>query len=358
MLPVLLAAAFASINSQHSASGRPVHATQTEATETFKKSSPAVVTISTPTGFGSGVVVDSNGVIITNLHVVQGATKASVRLAKGDVYDDVTVVDFDSRKDLVLLKVKGFNLPTAELGDSDNLSVGDTVFAIGAPQGLELTLSQGIVSALRDSGEGYRVVQTTAAISPGSSGGGLFDDQGRLVGITSFRIKGGENLNFAVPVNYIRGMLSTTTTLTLQELASKTDRSTSESSLSRSGTTAGSGVPQLAKAYVSGNGKIAVIEQDGPRVSVTYSNPTGAIYGHSQLVWDENRKAFIGAGTVNTVCGEFDTRIWAAPRQQEMYVVNSNVIRHRAEYLERVNCSQQRVIRSSWQESLWYVPTK
>jgi S1-C subfamily serine protease len=84
---------------------------------------------------------------------------------------------------------------------------------MGAPQGLELTLSQGIVSGLRDSDDkGYRVIQTDAAISPGSSGGALFDDNGDLVGITTYKVRGGENLNFAVPVNYVRKMLTATAT--------------------------------------------------------------------------------------------------------------------------------------------------
>lgn len=148
-----------------------------------------MVTIRTPEGSGSGVLVDPEGVVATNLHVVRGADRATVTLANGDAYDDVAVIEFDSRKDLVLLKIKGFKLPTARLGDSDSLVIGQKVYTIGAPKGLDLTLAEGLVSGIRDSGEGYRVIQTSAPISPGSSGGGLFDDQGRLLGITTFKIR-------------------------------------------------------------------------------------------------------------------------------------------------------------------------
>lgn len=191
------------------------------ASAVFATANQAVVTIETPTGLGSGVLVASSGVIVTNLHVVRGDPSATVRLANGDKYDTVEVLDVDARKDLVILKIKGFNLPTVGFADSDTVVVGQQVFAIGSPKGFELSLSDGIVSALRDSGEGYRVIQSTAAVSPGSSGGGLFDATGRLIGITSFKIDGGEALNFAVPANYVRGMLDTSSRTSLKELAAR-----------------------------------------------------------------------------------------------------------------------------------------
>jgi S1-C subfamily serine protease len=325
-----------------------------DASELFKKGSPAVVTITTQSGFGSGVLVDPAGVVVTNLHVVNSALKPSIRLANGDIYDDIGVVDFDSRKDLVLRKIKGFKLPSVELGDSDTLSIGNTVFAIGAPKGLELSLSQGIVSGIRDSGDGYRIIQMTAAISPGSSGGGLFDDKGRLIGITSYHMKDGENLNFALPVNYIRGMLSTSVKWTLAELAAKIDSSATASADASSQSAA----PSLAKMYVSGQGDIALVEQEGSRVRITFSNGKLGVYGHSELVWDSQSRAFAGSGTVNTVCGIYDKRIWAAPRKQQIYVFNPGVIRQRSENPIRVNCRSEKVLEAAWQESVWYVPSK
>ena len=187
------------------------------ATQVFDRNSPAVVTIRTPSGLGSGVLIDPSGVIVTNLHVVRAASSATITLANGDAYDDISVIDVDPRRDLVLLKIKGVEFPIAELGNSDTLEVGQPVFALGAPQGLTLTISEGIISNRRDSGDGYQVLQTTVPISPGSSGGGLFEDAGRLVGITTSKVEAGESLNFAIPINYIKGMLSTSPRWTLAE---------------------------------------------------------------------------------------------------------------------------------------------
>ena len=180
-----------------------------------------MVTVTTPTGQGSGVIVDATGVFVTNLHVVRGDTTASVKLANGDVYDDVAVVDVDERKDLVLLKIKAFGLVPAVLGNSDQEQAGDRVILIGSPRGLEQSVSDGLISGVRDSGEGYRLFQTSAAASPGSSGGGMFNEFGELIGIVSSKLMNGENLNFGIPVNYMRGLLSGQSRMTLAELAAK-----------------------------------------------------------------------------------------------------------------------------------------
>jgi putative serine protease PepD len=96
-----------------------------------KKASASMVTVTTPTGQGSGVIVDATGVFVTNFHVIRGDATASVKLANGDVYDDVSVVDVDERKDLVLLKIKAFGLVPAVLGNSDQEQAGDRVILIG-----------------------------------------------------------------------------------------------------------------------------------------------------------------------------------------------------------------------------------
>ena len=323
----------------------------------FKKASQAVVTIKTPEAFGSGVLVDQAGVIVTNLHVVQGQERATVTLPNGDAYDDVGVVEFDTRKDLVLLKIKGFKLPTAELGDSDLVAVGDKVYAIGAPKGLELTLSEGLVSGLRDTGDGYRVVQTSAAISSGSSGGGLFDDQGRLVGITSFKFRDGESLNFALPINYVRGMLATTPKMSLAELKTRAVKSSPEpAGVASNEQTAKTGVPRLAPLYRTVQGTLAVVEQSNEMVRISFTDANGYVYGSATVWWVADAKAFKGHGLLDTVCGTYDTRIWKAPVYQEIYVVNDGVIRDRWTHPTKVNCSKGRVDSSVWQEILWYVP--
>lgn len=153
-------------------------------------------------GRGSGVVIGPQRVI-TNCHVVDGA--ASVKVRAGTSEHVATSGVSDTYLDLCILLVEGLSAPDVPRGSAKNLQVGQTVYAIGAPQGLDRTLSQGLISALRETPEGT-VIQTSAAISPGSSGGGLFDAQGRLIGITTFQTKAGQNLNFAVPVDWLDTM--------------------------------------------------------------------------------------------------------------------------------------------------------
>ena len=105
---------------------------------------------------------DGSGVLVTNLHVIQGGTEVTVTLANGDIYDDVAVVDVDERRDLVLLKIKAFGLVPASFGDSDAMQVGESVVLVGSPEGLDFTVSEGVISALRDSGSGYQLFQTSA----------------------------------------------------------------------------------------------------------------------------------------------------------------------------------------------------
>ena len=151
-----------------------------------------------PVGHGSGVMLPS-GDIITNFHV----TKVGVRytVGRGKQAAPATLKAGDPDKDLCLLTAPGLTAKPARLGKAARLKVGDPVYAVGAPQGLELSLSEGIVSQLR--GGPPPIIQTTVAISPGSSGGGLFNAEGELVGITTFYLKDSQSLNFAVPVEWI-----------------------------------------------------------------------------------------------------------------------------------------------------------
>ena len=164
---------------------------------------------------GSGVAVGKSEVA-TNCHVVEHAHSIAVSQAAdaegGETYRmSAQVIVSDAERDLCLLWVDGLSEPpaalVAEIGATRQLSVGESVFAVGAPQGLELSLSQGVVSQLRGI-RGKRaapLVQTDAAISPGSSGGGLFNDRAELVGITTFKEEG-ENLNFAIPVEWLEDL--------------------------------------------------------------------------------------------------------------------------------------------------------
>jgi hypothetical protein len=156
---------------------------------------------------GSGFLVDPAGLILTNHHVVRDARSARVKLASGDVYDRVSILLQDQRRDIAVLQIAGFALPTLPLGNSDSVRIGSSVILIGSPLGLENTVSTGIVSGRRQEAEGFQLIQITAPASPGSSGGAVLAATGEVIGIVAAQQVAGQNLNFAVPINYARGML-------------------------------------------------------------------------------------------------------------------------------------------------------
>jgi S1-C subfamily serine protease len=153
-------------------------------------------------GTGSGVVIDRE-TVITNCHVAMRARRLTVRIGAETRAASLGIAD--EQFDLCRLYVPGLQAPPVGIASVESLRTGQKVFAIGAPQGLDLTISEGIVSSLREVPDGT-VIQTTAPISPGSSGGGLFNAAGQLVGITTFQHRYGQNLNFALPVDWLARM--------------------------------------------------------------------------------------------------------------------------------------------------------
>ena len=151
------------------------------------------------TSTGSGVVIGS-GAVITNCHVAMRGESLEVKIGGASYSASVDVAD--EERDLCRLSVSGLSAPSVSIGSIETVRVGQRVYAIGAPQGLDLTISDGIVSALREM-QGGRMIQTSAPVSPGSSGGGLFDTSGKLVGIVTFQTRTGQNLNFAVPADWV-----------------------------------------------------------------------------------------------------------------------------------------------------------
>jgi hypothetical protein len=172
----------------------------------------AVVLIDVQTGTdkrqGSGFLVDSTGRILTNYHVVRDARTVRVKFESGDVYDAVSILATDERRDLAVLQIAGYNLPALRLGDSDSLRIGTPVVLIGSPLGLANTVTTGIISGRRQEPEGYQLLQISAPASRGSSGGPVLTLSGRVVGVASSQMQAGQNLNFAVPINYARGLLT------------------------------------------------------------------------------------------------------------------------------------------------------
>lgn len=161
-------------------------------------------------GAGSGVILTTDGYIVTNYHVVEGAQQVTVTLYDDSTYT-ATVVGSDQQSDIALLKIEADGLTPAVLGDSDNVQVGEVVIAVGNPMGtLGGTVTDGIVSALnRDitvEGNQMTLMQTSAAISPGNSGGGLFNTNGELIGVVNAKYsdEDAEGLGFAIPVNTMK----------------------------------------------------------------------------------------------------------------------------------------------------------
>jgi Do/DeqQ family serine protease len=158
-------------------------------------------------GTGSGFIISDDGKILTNAHVVEGSTKVTVNLKDGRVLDG-KVLGVDSLTDLAVIQVQGENLPVAQLGNSDNLVIGEWAIAIGNPLGLDNTVTTGIISATGRSSSQIGVgdkrldfIQTDAAINPGNSGGPLLNAQGEVIAINTAIIKNAQGLGFAIPIN-------------------------------------------------------------------------------------------------------------------------------------------------------------
>ncbi len=185
-------------------------------------------------GAGSGVILSKDGYIVTNNHVIEGASKIKVTTKDGKSYD-AKLIGTDASTDLAVIKVEATNLKPAVMGSSSKLEVGDTAVAIGNPLGeLGGTVTSGIISALDREvtidNQAMHLLQTNAAINPGNSGGGLFNDQGELIGIVNAKSSGSniEGLGFAIPIDrakdvitnliengYVKGRASLGVTLTL-----------------------------------------------------------------------------------------------------------------------------------------------
>lgn len=180
--------------------------------EVAEKAMPSVVLVvmedgdRQPISLGSGFVV-REGIIATNHHVIDGATRGHIRpVGQQERFTIEGVVALDEEADLVLLAVNDLRAPALPIGDSDAIGVGDDVYVIGNPQGLEGTFSTGIVSAVRDL-DGFRLIQLTAPISPGSSGGPILNTNGEVIGVAVATIKEGQNLNFAIPSAHLFALL-------------------------------------------------------------------------------------------------------------------------------------------------------
>ena len=177
----------------------------------------AVVQVRTPGGLGSGFFLNEEGYLITNFHVIEGETQISIEVyhqTKGQLerkaYKQVRIIAMNKFQDLALLKVEDAEMPKfswVPMADPDALAVGERVFAIGSPLGLERTVTEGIVSTKTRQVQGELYIQTTTQINPGNSGGPLFNLKGEVVGVTNMKLLFGEGLGFAIPVENVRYFL-------------------------------------------------------------------------------------------------------------------------------------------------------
>jgi hypothetical protein len=181
---------------------------------------PAVVTIRTARSLGTGFVVRADGWIATNLHVVAGGgTRVVVTLRDGRELPIVEMLAASPEHDLALVRVEARGLPALALGNSDAMRPGDPIVAIGNPMGLEDTVSNGLVSARRKVDRGLEVLQVSAPIAPGSSGGPLFNDHGEVVGVATAVLTSGQNLAFGVPTVYLAPMIKQPAPMPFAEFA-------------------------------------------------------------------------------------------------------------------------------------------
>jgi len=159
-------------------------------------------------GTGTGFLVSPDGFLVTSRHLIRKAHRAVAKSAKGGLFPVAGLLAEDARADLAVLKLDAKDLPVLPLGSSAKVQAGMRVAVIGSPFGLEGTLSEGIVSAVRDTPLfGRRLIQITAAISPGSSGSPVLNGSGEVIGVATFLLKGGQSLNFAVPVERVKAVL-------------------------------------------------------------------------------------------------------------------------------------------------------
>ena len=160
-----------------------------------------------PLSLGSGFFV-GDGQIATNLHVVEGATRGYAKLVgKETKFNIEGYTAIDEKHDLIILKVAAYGAKIVSLGNSDLVQVGETIYAVGNPRGLEGTFSQGIISSIRPVGID-KLIQMTAPLSPGSSGGPVLNHKGEVIGVSVLTIRNGQNLNFAIPSHYLKTLLT------------------------------------------------------------------------------------------------------------------------------------------------------
>ena len=188
-------------------------------TEIASLASEAFATITVDDGnsnesFGSGFVIRSDGVLVTNLHIVENAENIVVQLSSGETYESVSVIGADELRDLLILQIPATGLDTLNLANDETVQLGEDIYVLGNPLGYGQTFSDGVISARRFlDGASSEMFQISAPISPGSSGGPVLNRRGEVIGVATSVVPDGQNLNFAVPIRYVYGIIAKNTEL-------------------------------------------------------------------------------------------------------------------------------------------------
>jgi Trypsin-like peptidase domain len=271
----------------------------------YKMAGPSVVLVETygedgeVSGSGSGFLVSADGRILTNFHVIAHTKRATVKLANEDAYDAVHVLAVDKRKDIALLMIDAVNLPYLRLGRSETAQVGDRLYTLGTPLGfLQNTLSEGLLSGVRQM-DGYKLFQLSAPISPGSSGSPVFDAQGEVVGIVKATIEEGQNLNFAIPIDYAAGMMNARELQSLSSFYEPDEQKMKKATITPTRASDES-FPTHWRSLESGTSKI--IRRDGDRIYVETVLPDAKKNAGCFTLADLKGKGDFFSGTVRTGC--------------------------------------------------------
>jgi len=261
LLPVLFAGAVACGGAGKNTAG----GAKLTAKDIVQQSTPAIVRVEVGDGLGTGFIVDKSGLVATNFHVVRGRKDIRIKLHDGGEYPVLAIAGIDPGRDLALLRIQPTKpLPVLRLGDSDAMSAGDQIVAIGNPLGVfDYSVSSGLVSQVRPvctkqqveqhnrgrvrfeelvakpsrsaaeeqeleelrCSQELTILQISAPISQGSSGGPLFNQAGEVIGVTTAIISGGQNINLAIPTNYLKPIVARPAAISMAEFAQKTGES-------------------------------------------------------------------------------------------------------------------------------------
>jgi tetratricopeptide (TPR) repeat protein len=204
-----------------------------QADKIFKENSKAVVVVTTfdennePLMRGCGFVVRSDGAVITNYHVISNAKYIKVKVGE-TVLDVEGLLLADKKNDLAILKANGEKLQTVKIGNSEKATIDEKVYVISSHEGMENTISDGILSGIREILSGKKVLQISAPISPGSSGSPVFNKDGEVIGVATFLLEEAQNLNFAMPVNLVKDKIGNKKVALLKESGMEDYKKTAE----------------------------------------------------------------------------------------------------------------------------------